>query len=139
MAIDVTEASFAQEVVERSRQVPVVLAKVDVDSNQALAARYGVQGIPAVKSKTCSTACSLPGRRALVARGGRTRAAPRRHRGGPEAALDALLDEIENADDGDREQLRRAIVGILSEAARATKPLASTASASPPLSTEAFA
>lgn len=79
-AVDVTEADFEQRVVERSRDVPVVvdfwaewcapcraltpalekaaaaregaveLVKVDVDSNQALAARYRVQGIPAVKA-----------------------------------------------------------------------------------------
>jgi putative thioredoxin len=80
MALNVTEATFDRDVIELSRQTPVVvdfwaewcgpcrtlgpaleaaeasrggrvlLAKVDVDSNQSLAARFGVQGIPAVKA-----------------------------------------------------------------------------------------
>jgi putative thioredoxin len=80
MATDVTTDTFEQAVIQRSREVPVVvdfwaawcgpcraltpalehaaeerqgkveLVKVDVDSNQQLAARYGVQGIPAVKA-----------------------------------------------------------------------------------------
>jgi putative thioredoxin len=80
MPVDASEETFETEVLERSRQLPVVvdfwadwcgpckalspaleaaeasrqdkvvLAKVDVDSNQALAARYSVQGIPAVKA-----------------------------------------------------------------------------------------
>jgi putative thioredoxin len=42
--------SPALEAAEASRGGRVLLAKVDIDGNQALAGRYGVQGIPAVKA-----------------------------------------------------------------------------------------
>lgn len=80
MAVDVTDASFERDVLERSKAVPVVvdfwadwcgpckalspaleaaeatregkvvLAKVDVDANPQLAGLFQVQGIPAVKA-----------------------------------------------------------------------------------------
>ena len=92
VAIDVDETTFETDVIERSRELPVVvdfwaewcgpchalapvleravaahqdevlLAKVDVDANQSLAARYMVRGIPAVKAfRDCEVVSEFTG------------------------------------------------------------------------------
>ena len=129
--MDVTESDFAQRVVERSRDVPVVvdfwaewcapcralgpaleravaarsgkveLAKVDVDANPSLQRQFGIRGIPAVKAF----------------RGGRVES---EFTGAlPPAQIETFLDALvpseaeelaaQAAGDGDEEGLRRAL------------------------------
>jgi putative thioredoxin len=168
-ATDVTEETFEKEVVERSREKPVVvdfwadwcgpchalapvlereiesrgdavtLAKVDVDANQALAASYRVQGIPAVKGfrdgrvvaefvgaqSPAAVSSFLDGLLAppaiegaledLRASGEHADVLQALEAGDPERALELILERIPSALPDERERLRGLAVAIFDD------------------------
>jgi putative thioredoxin len=167
--VDVTEQTFEQDVIERSSERPVVvdfwapwcgpcrtltpaleeavgtraerlaLAKVNVDENPGLAARYRVQGIPAVKAfknghVTSEFVGALPPQRvadfldalmapseaeSLVAELREDGALPEVVRaldtGDHEAAFELLIQELTGADAGARERVRRLMVALFAD------------------------
>ena len=165
--LDVTTETFDEDVIERSRELPVVvdfwaewcgpcrvlgpvlereaeardgqfeLAKVDVDANQDLALRYGIQGIPAVKvfrdgqvvrefvgalppvavAQLLDELTGPSGQDRLVEELGAElpEVAAALERGDVETALELLLAEIAAAQDGRRDQLVRLTVGVFGD------------------------
>ena len=167
--MDVTEATWERDVVERSRERPVVvdfwadwcapcrmlapvlesavaeradkveLAKVDIDANPALADRYGIRGIPAVKAfkdgravsefvgvqspqsvATFLDALSAPSEldvllAELRETGELPHVGPAIDEGDFERALLWLLEQVENAEPERRERIRRLMLAIFAE------------------------
>ena len=167
--IEVTEETFAAEVLERSRELAVVvdfwaewcepckalaplleqeiaarggavlLAKVDVDTNQGLAQEHGIRGIPAVKAfrdgKVVKEFTGVQSPQAVAAffdalfepGAGEQLLAELREtgddpatlaaleRGDHEAALAGLLERVHGASGDERDTLRRRMVAIFGD------------------------
>jgi putative thioredoxin len=167
--MDVTEQTFERDVVERSHERPVVvdfwadwcgpchvlapvleqavaerdgaveLAKVDVDANPELAARFGVRGIPAVKAfrnghvvrdfvgaqppqavASFLDALTAPSEANVLLdqlreRGERPELVAAVEQGDYERAFELLLAELENAVDGQRDEIRRIMVALFAD------------------------
>jgi putative thioredoxin len=162
--VDVTQDTFDSDVVERSSELPVVvdfwadwcgpckmltpvlereteardgkvaLAKVDVDANPALADRFGIRGIPAVKAfrnghvvdefvgvrSPQAVASFLDGLLApseadelLASESQEVREAL--ETGDHERAFELLLDEVAAADADRREAIRRLMVALFGD------------------------
>ena len=179
MAIDVTDETFYTDVVERSHELPVVvdfwaewcgpckalapvlereaeardgqvvLAKVDVDANPAVASHYGIRSIPAVKAfRNGQVVSEFVGAQSAqgVARfldgltgpsvgerlleelresGAEPQLVEALEAGDHECALQLLLDEVVTADTARRDRIRELMVAIFEELGQ-EHPLATT-------------
>jgi putative thioredoxin len=162
----VTEQTFEQDVIERSHELPVVvdfwadwcgpcrvlapvleqaveeragavaLAKVDVDANPGLAARFGVRGIPAVKAfrkghvvrdfvgaqapqavASFLDALTEPSEAEVLLRerGDRPELVAALEQEDYERAFELLLGELAEAVDGQRDEIRRLMVALFAD------------------------